>query len=329
MVRRVRERVRPWGSWVSGSEEFEEVEMIEALWGSFKALVEQGEIYLILLPIYTILLVGERIAHRWMSERPWNEADGAANVAITIGYLGLNVLVGHIVPLGAMAWIFNHASLWSLEIGPVGWLVAFLLYDLAWYVDHRVAHRTGLFWAMHHVHHSSSEYNMTVASRGFLLDNTLLTRPLFYLLPVLGVSPFQFMVIITLTNILGIAQHTGLVGRLGPLDWLLATPSNHRVHHGSNDKYLDRNYGEVLMIWDHLFGTWQREEETPTYGVTEPIDTCNPLRIEVAGLQWLARKMGRASGPWDRLRCLFMPPGWEPDAAARAPRSPSPAPEGR
>ena len=162
---------------------------------------------------------------------------------------------------------------------------------------------------------------MTVASRGFLIDGTLLSRPTFYLLPLLGVSPYQFVVISIATNIWGIAQHTRLVGRLGWLDWLFATPSNHRVHHGSNDIYLDKNYGEVLMIWDHLFGTYQREEEEPTYGVTEPIDTYNPIAIEVAGLEWLWRKMKRATTWGDKLRCLVLPPGWEPTCPERTPEA--------
>ena len=153
---------------------------------------------------------------------------------------------------------------------------------------------------------------MTVASRGFVLDITLLSRPTFYLLPLLGLSPLHFMVVSIGTNIWGIAQHTRLVGKLPVLDWLFSTPSNHRVHHGSETKYLDRNYGETLMIWDHLFGTYQVEEEEPTYGVTVPINTSNPLRIEVAGLQWLRDKIRRAPTWQDKLRCLVMPPEWQP-----------------
>lgn len=286
--------------------------MLEQLVGAFLRLVEEGEAYVLLLPVYVVLLGGERLAHALTVDRPWNERDAAANIAITVAFLVLDVLVGAVLPIAVMALIYDSGHLWNLGLGIGGWAAAFVLYDLAWYVDHRIAHRSGFFWSMHHVHHSSPEYNMTVASRGFVIDNTLLSRPLFYVLPLLGVSPFHYMVVKLVTSVWGIAQHTRLVGRLGWFDQLLATPSNHRVHHGADPKYLDRNYGEVLMLWDRLWGTYQREEEEPFYGVTEPIRTNNPLRIELAGLRWLARKISSAGSWQDKLRCLYKPPEWNP-----------------
>ncbi len=276
------------------------------------ALIETGESYVFLIPIYVVLLVGERIAHEVMEEVKWDHRDSAANIAITAAFLSVDLVVGKLLPLGLVAAIYEHARLFELGQSVTGWVAAFLLYDLAWYVDHRISHRVGFFWAMHHVHHSSNQYNMTVASRGFVVDKTLLSRPLFYLLPILGVAPAHFIVILIVTNVWGIAQHTRLIKRLGPLDWLLATPSNHRVHHGADDKYLDKNYGEVLIIWDRLFGTYQQEQEEPTYGVTERIETYNPLEIEVAGFKWFARKLRRATNWRDWWLCFVMPPGWEP-----------------
>jgi sterol desaturase/sphingolipid hydroxylase (fatty acid hydroxylase superfamily) len=291
-------------------------ESMSAIYGNlleaFTVLVNDGKVYLLLLPVYTILILGERLADQFLTRRKWDNRDAAANIAITLVYLGLDVAVGAILPLAALALLSEHFSLFTLNTSPWGWLMAFLLYDLAWYLDHRIAHRTGLFWAMHHVHHSSEEYNMTVASRGFLLDATRLSRPMFYLLPIFGLSPLHFVVIVIFTNIWGIFQHTRLVGKSDVLDWILASPSNHRVHHGSNEKYIDRNYGECLMIWDHLFGTYQREQEEPTYGVTDPINTYNPVSIEIAGLKWLAVKIGAANNWRDKLACLYKAPEWQP-----------------
>lgn len=289
--------------------------MSERFFETFARLVDDGHSYVFLLPIYAALLGGEWVAHQFLSDRRWNYRDGAANIAITAAMLALDVLVGKLLPLGVFALLHEHARVFTLGDGTAGWLLAFLLYDLAWYIDHRIAHRTGLLWAFHHVHHSSTEYNMTVASRGFLGDKPLVTRPLFYLLPILGMSVSQFVAVAICTNIWGIAQHTRLVGRLGPLEWIFATPSNHRVHHGSDPKYLDRNYGEVLIVWDRLFGTYRREEEEPTYGVTEPLDTYNPLRIQVAGIEWLRKKMAEARNGWERLACLVRPPEWHPAPA--------------
>ena len=282
-------------------------------WSSFIQLVEHGEVYLVLLPAYVGLILGERV-WQWAKgrHRGWNLADSGANVVITLGYLGLDVVLGGVLPLAVIAWLHAHLALFELGFGPAGWAAAFLMYDFIWYLDHRLSHRVGLFWAMHQVHHSSREFDMTVASRGFVLDNTLLPRPLFFLLPLFGFSPLHFLVVKILTSLWGIAQHTREVGKLGPLDALMATPSNHRVHHGSDPEYQDRNYGEVLMIWDHLFGTYQAEDHPPTYGVTEPLETHNPLKIELAGLGWLRQKWRRMPTLRDKVHCLWRPPGWEP-----------------
>ena len=287
--------------------------MVQTLTETFVALIASGNSYLFLLPIYSALLSGERVAQLVL--RPddhWNRAESVTNVFITVVFLVLNMLTGHVLPLALMAVLQDTVGLTTLTFGVTGWFIAFVLYDLAWYVDHRVAHRVGFFWAMHHVHHSCPEYDMTVASRGFLLDTSLLSRPTFYVLPILGFTPLHFMVVSIATNIWGIAQHTRMVGKLPVLDWWFSTPSNHRVHHGVEPKYLDRNYGETLMIWDHLFGTYQPEEEEPTYGVTVPINTTNPVRIELAGLQWLWRKAAKAKGMKHKLMCLVKPPEWQP-----------------
>lgn len=291
--------------------------MLDFVVHRFRELVTRGETYLFLLPIYAGLLATERIAHGVLSERKWNDRDGAANIAITVAYLAFDLLVGKLLPLAAMAFLYEHARIVTLSDTWHGWLAAFLLHDLIWYVDHRMAHRTALFWSFHHVHHSSEEMNTTVASRGFLLDNSL-TRPLYYLVPILGVSPFMFIALRILASIWGIAQHTRLVPKLPGLDWLLATPSSHRVHHGSNAKYIDKNYGEVLMIWDHLFGTYQREEEEPAFGVTERLETYNPIKIELAGLSWLWRRVAPATSARDALRRLIKPPEWQPSEPARS-----------
>ena len=148
----------------------------------FVALVQEGKSYVVLLPIFTGLLLTERLVHEVTSDRKWDDRDGMANIAITVAYLVLDVLIGWLVPVAVLAVIYERAALFELGMGPAGWLAAFLLYDFTWYVDHRIGHRVSLFWSVHQVHHSSNEFNMTVASRGFVFDNTLITRPLFYLL---------------------------------------------------------------------------------------------------------------------------------------------------
>ncbi|MBT6175996.1 MAG: sterol desaturase family protein [Deltaproteobacteria bacterium] len=289
--------------------------MLDAGLETFRELVNAGNTYMFLIPIYTTLLLGERITHAFFDHsRKWDNQDMAANLTITAMSFAVNTLAGHLLPLAAIAFIYQYGHVFELPGGTIGWVLGVLMYDLAWYCDHRIAHRVGFFWAMHHVHHSSSEYNMTVASRGFVVDTTLLSRPTFYLLPLLGLSPYHFIVINIFTNVWGIAQHTRLIGKLPLLDLIFATPSNHRVHHGSNEKYLDMNYGEVLIIWDRLFGTYRAEDQEPDYGVTDPINTCNPIKIQVAGVAWLAKKIKSTSAFSEKLRCLVMPPEWLPPA---------------
>lgn len=286
------------------------MELLQWVGQSFSQMVMQGQTYLFLLPIYTGLLLGERLVHERTSHRKWDDRDGATNIFITVVYLLLDVVIGHILPLGLVAILYENFRIVTLGYTWFGWLFAFLLHDLTWYLDHRLSHRVGILWALHHVHHSSQEFNMTVASRGFWLDNSL-ARPLFYLLPLFGVSVFHFVVIRIITSVLGIAQHTRLFPKVTWLDAFFATPSNHRVHHGSNPKYIDRNYGEILIVWDRLFGTYQKEEEEPTYGVTEPIDTYNPFKIEVAGIQWFLQRFRSATNWQDKLRYLWKPPDWK------------------
>lgn len=285
--------------------------MLDIFFNPIKNLVLNGDTYLILLPIYTLLLVGERVIDALWTRNVWNIRDTAVNLVITLLTLGLNIGIGHLLPLSIMAYAYGTVASWTLSESIEGWVLAFVLYDLAWYIDHRIGHRVSLFWAMHQVHHSSTEYNTTVASRGFLFDTTLINRPMFYLLPILGVSPFQFICISIVTNIWGIAQHTRLVGHVPILDLLFATPSNHRVHHGKDPKYIDRNYGEVLIIWDRIFGTYQKEEKEPSYGVIEPINTYNLAEVQLMGFKRLLHKIKSTPGLTNKIRVLVFPPAWK------------------
>lgn len=275
-------------------------------------MVENGQVYFLLIPIYVLLIGGERLWYIISQPKVWDDKDSFANVAITIGVLIIQTIAGVLLPLAVFIFLYQF-RLFTIPMVWWGWIIVFLFYDITWYIDHYIGHRTGLFWAFHSVHHSSKEYNTTVASRGFIFDTLLITRPLFYLLPFLGVSPIQFIVVQLFTNIWGIAQHTRVVKKMGVLDQILATPSNHRVHHGSNTKYLDKNYGEVLIIWDRIFGTYTKEEEEPTYGLTKNIETYNPIRIEVAGIQWLNQQVKSANRWQDKLAYLYKPPGWRHD----------------
>ncbi len=188
--------------------------------------------------------------------------------------------------------------------------MVFLAHDFFYYADHRLSHRTGILWALHSVHHSSKEFNFTTANRGGFLDGIFGTVSM-YLMAVMGIDMLQFAMIITVTNLYGIFNHTKLVKNMGFLEYVLATPSNHNVHHAKNTKYLDKNYGQVLIIWNILFNSFKREdEEAPVYGLTKDIETHNPIYVEISGFKWLFDQMKTASNLKDKFKYLIMPPGW-------------------
>ncbi len=287
---------------------------LNAVWAQFAEWVSTGEVGLYFaLPTFVGMILIERIGYFFFSQKKWNIRDTWANILIFWLNVGYELLIGILIPISIFYLLYEHARLFTLPSDGWGWLLAFLIHDFIYYIDHWIAHRTGLFWAFHHVHHSSKEFNLTVASRGFFLDGTKLSQPLYFLMPILGMSVFQIIVVAVLKNLFGIFNHTRLVKNMGFLEYILATPSNHRVHHGSDLKYLDKNFGQVLIIWDILFGTFQREEEEPTYGLVKNIDTHHPVEIELAGVRWLWRQIQSADKWSDKLKYLYKPPGWRHD----------------
>lgn len=267
---------------------------------------EEG--YKFLLPLYIGMILTERTIHFFVGNH-YNAKDAWSNIGISFTNFVFGAAIGGLLQFTALVWLFENARLFTIPYEWWGWVLVFLMHDLFYYTDHRIAHRTGLFWAFHHVHHSSEEFNITNAARGFILDGVL-TQPIYYLMPVFGASLLQMAVVITFKNIWGIFNHTKFFKDMGILEYILATPSNHRVHHGSDVKYLDKNYGQVLILWDILFNSFQREEEPPTYGLVKNIDTKNIVKVQVAGIGWLKAQMATADNWSDKLKYLYKPPGW-------------------
>ena len=202
---------------------------------------------------------------------------------------------------------------WSIPTGVGTALACLVLVDFLYYWDHRCGHRIALLWAASHsVHHSSPQFDQTTGFRISFLDGFI--SPWFYLPAVLiGFDPL--LVLACFGVILGYQQwlHTETIGRLGWLDRWFNTPSNHRVHHGVQDAYLDRNYGAIQMVWDRLFGTYAAEGtgegEAPRYGLVHPIGGSDPILVHTAGLIQLAHALRPVRGVWRRLALLVRPPG--------------------
>ena len=252
----------------------------------------------------------------WSRKRPgeYDHADAFASFTVNLMSNVGAVLIGLVVPLAAYAWVYAELRLFDIGWAWWGVGVAFVVHELSYYFGHRIGHRTGLGWAFHHPHHSSEELNISTASRGFLFGDPLAS---FFGLgaALLGVHPVVYVGTVIVKNMWGIWNHTQLVDKMGVLDRWLATPANHRVHHGRNPQYIDKNYSQVTIVLDRLLGTWEPEVEPPEFGLVEPQITTNPIRIWFGGWRWLARRIRSAPTLGDKLRYLWKPPEWHHEAA--------------
>jgi len=209
-------------------------------------------------------------------------------------------------PAGAAA----DAS-YGLPVNIWTWILAFVLVDLIYYIFHRNSHNIALIWGSHEAHHSSQEYNLSVALRQGAFQR-LFSFPYYLPMALVGFSPLQFMVCSQINTLYQFFIHTRLVGKLGFLEYFMNTPSHHRVHHGVNPKYIDKNHAGVFIIWDKLFGTFQPEEQEPHYGTVKPLTTLNPIWAQLHYFWHLVQLSYHARG-LDRLRVWFKGPGWKPD----------------
>jgi sterol desaturase/sphingolipid hydroxylase (fatty acid hydroxylase superfamily) len=241
-------------------------------------------------------------------ERRWK--DTMANLAIFVAHQVIEKTA--FASLGFVALLpFYYLTPLSIPMSVWTWVLALLAADFTYYWMHRLEHEHRILWASHSVHHSSNDYNFTVGFRLSLVEGFFEWA---FLIPMIliGFSPFQAIVGLVLVAQYQHWVHTERVTKLGWLDEVFNTPSVHRVHHGSNCQYLDKNYGGILMIWDKIFGTFAREEEKVIYGLTRDINTNNPIKIVFIefGNIWRDVKKCRTMG--DRLRIIFGGLSWRP-----------------
>ena len=193
--------------------------------------------------------------------------------------------------------------------GPWAFAGALIAVDFAYYWFHRLHHEVRVLWASHVPHHSSQRYNLSTALRQTWTPMTGLP---FYLPLALVFTPIQIATAFGVNLLYQFWIHTELIGRLGPLEWVLNTPSHHRVHHGANVQYLDRNYGGILIVWDRWFGTFEPEAERVRFGLTKNIASGNPVYAAFYEFVAVFRDAGRAGSLRDAVGFLLRPPGWKP-----------------
>jgi alkylglycerol monooxygenase len=205
-------------------------------------------------------------------------------------------------------WLYQH-RFFSLS-GPAAWLVAFFAVDFIYYWWHRLSHRVSFLWAVHVVHHQSEDYNYAVALRQAVLSVWTIW-PFHLPLALIGVPPIVFATVESFSTLYQFWIHTELVGKLGWYERIFNTPSQHRVHHAINPRYLDRNYAATLCIWDRLFGTFQEEREQPVFGLVKPLSSFNPIYAQMQAWVAMSRSAREARG-WDRMRVWVKGPEWRP-----------------
>ncbi len=241
-------------------------------------------------------------------ERRWKDT-GANIIIFFLGQLLEKTAFGAIGIICLLP--FYHLSPFEITMNGWTWVISLLVADFTYYWMHRLEHEHRILWANHSVHHSSEDYNLTVSMRLSIIESAI---EWVFLIPMIlmGFNPFQAIV-----SLIFVAQyqtwiHTERIIKLGWLDEIFNTPSVHRVHHGSNQKYLDKNYGGVLILWDKLFGTFQREEEKVIYGLTKNINSNNPITINFIEYKNIWRDVKQCRTWSDRFKIIFGSLIWRP-----------------
>jgi len=260
---------------------------------------------------FFFLLIGVELVVAWArGRRVYRLGDAIGDLGcgmaqqVALVFLAATILSGY-------TWLYDRHRLVTWESSAAPWAIAAVGVDFLYYWWHRLSHEVNLLWAAHVVHHQSEDYNLAVALRQAIL--TSFTLQLFYLpLALLGVPTIVFATVNAVSTLYQFWIHTELVGELGWLEEWINTPSLHRVHHAINPQYLDKNYGAISVVWDRLFGTYEREIEPCVYGVVKPLGSFNPIWAQVEPLVSLARQSARAPRPIDKLLVWVKSPAWRP-----------------
>lgn len=222
-------------------------------------------------------------------------------------------LFAKVFTVAAYHLVFTHFALFEIPNSWLWWLVAFIGVDFFYYWAHRMSHQVNFMWLGHVVHHQSEDYNLSVALRQSTFQKVFTFY--FYLPLALFGFPTEWFLLIAAYNLLyQFWIHTEVIGKLGVFEYVFNTPAHHRVHHGRDPKYIDKNHGGTLIIWDRLFGTFQQEEETPTYGITKPTATFNAVYANIKPFQELWAEMKQLPGLKNKILLALKPPGWWPES---------------
>ena len=272
------------------------------------------------VPVFALFMALEFLALRFLDEDErgagaYDLRDTRTNIAMGFGSLVINGAARLVALLGyaalyALTPLRLPADRWFT------WVAVIVGVDLLFYLEHRSAHRVPLLWAAHQAHHNSQRFNLSTAVRQKW--NPWWELMVWVPLPLLGVPPWLIFTSFSVNLVFQFFVHTERVDRMwAPIEYVFNTPSHHRVHHGSDPEYLDRNYAGILILWDRLFGSYAEETHRPRYGLTKNIDSHNVFRLQYHEYAAIVRDVRSARSWRERLGYLFAPPGWSPSRVDR------------
>lgn len=266
------------------------------------------DIYLVGLPIIFSMMLFEALVSQYQKRGYYQNKDILCTSGLVAGNIFMSLLIkGATLALHIYLYEFrifdlsNMLPVWAI------WVLTFILIDLVFYVYHRCSHRIRFLWAIHMSHHSSAEMNFAVSLRQAWLG-PVSKIPFFMILPLAGLDPTIIAVVGVISTLWGVVGHTQMVGKLGFVEWIFNTPSHHRVHHGANPEYIDKNFGNLLIIWDKLFGTFEPEKASVKYGLVNNVKTFSPIKITFMDWQAMFQEIKIQKNIKEKIKIFFGPP---------------------
>ena len=274
---------------------------------------EYAAVLLYAIPLFVFLVLIEIAYGHFIKNQMHNVMDTVSSLSSGITNIIKDTL-GLGLVLVTYPFLEKHLSIVHFQSSWITYIIGFIALDFAGYVNHYLAHKINYFWNEHIVHHSSEEFNLACALRQSISNFFKYVPILLIPAALLGV-PNKVVLILGPLHLFGqFWYHTRHIGKMGLLEYIIITPSQHRVHHAINPEYIDKNLGQIFSVWDRLFATFQEEldEVPPQYGVLKPVETWNPIIINFQHLWRLIQDAWRTTNYWDKFRIWFMPTGWRP-----------------
>jgi sterol desaturase/sphingolipid hydroxylase (fatty acid hydroxylase superfamily) len=277
----------------------------------FENNVTEYTVYAIGAPIVIALILIEGLISSSKKLGYYKHGDSMGTIGLIVGNVIVNLLTKTSI-LGFYLFLYQFRlfdistkSLW-IQI-----ILTLIVIDFVYYWFHRTSHRVRFFWGIHMNHHSSEEMNFLVSLRQAWF-NPLFRLPFFFILPLIGFDPLLTFVVGAASTLWAVIQHTQTIGKLGPLEWFMVTPSAHRVHHGVNVEYLNKNFGNLFIVWDRIFGTYAEEKEEVIFGLTNNVKTFNPFRITAFSWIQFVNDFKASNNLSDKFMSFFGSPEWSP-----------------